>query len=60
MSEEKNSILLSDVYVEGDLVEKDRIITEHHRVVMIRLHHVFPYLVFSHHVFPHHVFVLPI
>ena len=28
MSEEKNSILLSDVYVEGDLVEKDRIIID--------------------------------
>ena len=28
MSDEKNSILLSDVYVEGDLVEKDRVILD--------------------------------
>ena len=28
MAEEKTSILLSDVYIEGDLVEKDKIIVD--------------------------------
>tara|TARA_X000000368_G_C22478351_1_gene470928 strand:+ start:71 stop:388 length:318 start_codon:yes stop_codon:yes gene_type:complete len=28
MSDEKNSILLSDVYIEGDLVEKDRVVLD--------------------------------
>ena len=28
MDDEKNSILLSDVYVEGDLVEKDKIVLD--------------------------------
>ena len=28
MAEEKTSILLSDVYVEGDLMEKDKIIVD--------------------------------
>ena len=28
MDDEKNSILLSDVYIEGDLVEKDKIVLD--------------------------------